>query len=108
MTPCSRLYGYLGCTLAAATERVGLSKHAYSDWVETYSGAEYLVSLCRAAAIAMVHAMSVAQCGFTCVVLVFSAVRAIAYCIMPNMPTAIGWRLPLGQSTWWGCGTHVV
>lgn len=43
MIPCSRLYGYLGCTLAGATHH--LAKHAYSEWVETYSGAEYLVSL---------------------------------------------------------------
>jgi hypothetical protein len=42
MIPCSRLYGYLGCSLAGATRH--LAKHAYSEWVETYSGAEYLVS----------------------------------------------------------------
>lgn len=41
MIPCSRLYGYLGCTLAAATRTLG--RHAYSEWLDTYSGAEYLV-----------------------------------------------------------------
>lgn len=43
MIPCSRLYGYLGCTLAAATRSLG--RHAYSEWMDTYSGAEYLVSV---------------------------------------------------------------
>ena len=46
MIPCSRLYGYLGCTLAAATAHTG--RHTYSDWLDTYSGADYLVrSNCR-------------------------------------------------------------
>jgi thiaminase len=48
MMPCSRLYGYLGCALAAATQQVGLSRHAYSEWVDTYSGADYLVSVLTA------------------------------------------------------------
>jgi thiaminase len=42
MIPCARLYGFLGCQLAAATR--GQPRHAYSEWVDTYSGAEYLVS----------------------------------------------------------------
>lgn len=41
MIPCSRLYGYLGCTLAAATAHLG--RHNYSEWLDTYSGADYLV-----------------------------------------------------------------
>lgn len=40
--PCSRLYGYLGCTLAVA--HAGSPRHTYSDWVDTYSSREYLVS----------------------------------------------------------------
>lgn len=43
MIPCSRLYGYLGCTLAAAAAATGAGRHAYSEWLDTYSGAEYLV-----------------------------------------------------------------
>ena len=39
MTPCSRLYGYLGTELAAAHPGVD---HAYSEWIKTYSSAEYL------------------------------------------------------------------
>jgi thiaminase len=42
MIPCARLYGFLGCQLAAATR--GQPRHAYSEWVATYSGAEYLAS----------------------------------------------------------------
>lgn len=42
MIPCSRLYGFLGCSLAAATSHLG--RHKYSDWLDTYSGADYLVS----------------------------------------------------------------
>lgn len=41
MIPCSRLYGFLGCRLAAATGH--LAPHAYSEWLETYSGDAYLV-----------------------------------------------------------------
>jgi thiaminase len=50
MIPCARLYGFLGCRLASATAH--LAPHAYSDWVATYSSAEYLVS--EAAAVAAV------------------------------------------------------
>ncbi|KAF8066297.1 TH1 [Scenedesmus sp. PABB004] len=42
MVPCSRLYGFLGCSLAAAT--AGRPRHAYSEWVGTYSSAVYLAS----------------------------------------------------------------
>lgn len=41
MIPCSRLYGFLGCRLAAATSHLG--RHAYSEWVDTYSSEAYLV-----------------------------------------------------------------
>lgn len=36
MTPCMRLYAFLGQELAKG----GLSKHAYADWIATYSGDE--------------------------------------------------------------------
>lgn len=39
MTPCSRLYGFLGCRLAAAHPG---HQHAFSDWIATYSGDAYL------------------------------------------------------------------
>lgn len=44
MIPCSRLYGYLGCQLAAANAAAGMPRHAYTEWIDVYSGAEYLVS----------------------------------------------------------------
>lgn len=34
MTPCMRLYRFLGMELA----RGGVAEHAYSDWIRTYSG----------------------------------------------------------------------
>eukprot|EP00775_Hariotina_reticulata_P003373 gene3373-3648_t len=40
MVPCSRLYGFLGCRLAAAS--AGRPRHAYSEWVDTYSSVDYL------------------------------------------------------------------
>ncbi|KAK9829096.1 hypothetical protein WJX72_003863 [[Myrmecia] bisecta] len=39
MTPCSRLYGFLGCQLAASYPQDGLP---YADWVQTYSLPAYL------------------------------------------------------------------
>ncbi|GIL58089.1 hypothetical protein Vafri_12939, partial [Volvox africanus] len=50
MLPCSRLYGFLGCTLAAAhgPGEAGLGAgletppHEYWEWVRTYSSPEYL------------------------------------------------------------------
>lgn len=39
MVPCSRLYGYLGCQLAAAYPGAA---HAYADWIDTYSSPDYL------------------------------------------------------------------
>lgn len=39
MTPCSRLYGFLGTELAEAFPS---AQHAYSEWVATYSSPEYL------------------------------------------------------------------
>lgn len=37
MTPCMRLYAYLGQELAKG----GLREHAYSDWIRTYSAEEF-------------------------------------------------------------------
>jgi thiaminase (transcriptional activator TenA) len=37
MLPCMRLYAFLGQTLAAH----GIPDHAYSDWIRTYSSAEF-------------------------------------------------------------------
>ena len=39
MTPCSRLYGYLGCQLAKAYPK---AEHAYTEWIRTYSSDTYL------------------------------------------------------------------
>lgn len=45
MAPCSRLYGWLGCTLDHARVVVGgAPPHPYADWVATYSSAEYLAA----------------------------------------------------------------
>ena len=38
MTPCSKLYGYLGQHLARAHPQ---ANHAYQDWILTYSSASY-------------------------------------------------------------------
>ena len=41
MVPCSRLYGFLGVSLAAAhPSRRG---NPYADWINMYSGFDYLV-----------------------------------------------------------------
>lgn len=37
MSPCMRLYAYLGQTLAEG----GVPSHAYADWIATYSGDEF-------------------------------------------------------------------
>jgi thiaminase/transcriptional activator TenA len=37
MTPCMRLYAWLGAELA----KEGVSDHAYSDWIRTYSDPEF-------------------------------------------------------------------
>ncbi len=37
MSPCMRLYAYLGQALAAR----GIPSHAYKDWIETYSSDEF-------------------------------------------------------------------
>lgn len=39
MTPCARLYGFIGLALAEAFPN---ARHAYSDWIATYSGRPYL------------------------------------------------------------------
>lgn len=45
MTPCSRLYGWLGCVLArAGAGRAADGSRPYGDWIATYSSAEYLVA----------------------------------------------------------------
>jgi thiaminase (transcriptional activator TenA) len=53
MAPCSRLYGWLGCTLAAARVverwddggvREGAGPHPFADWIATYSSADYLAA----------------------------------------------------------------
>ena len=38
MAPCSRLYGYIGCQLAAS----GQPHCAYQAWIDTYSSSQYL------------------------------------------------------------------
>jgi thiaminase/transcriptional activator TenA len=37
MTPCARLYGYLGGEIA----RDGIPQHRYADWIRTYSSDDY-------------------------------------------------------------------
>jgi thiaminase len=39
MTPCSRLYGFLGLELEAAFPH---AQHTYRAWVDTYSSPDYL------------------------------------------------------------------
>lgn len=43
MSPCSRLYGWLGVRLADAASAAGvdLKAHPYGDWVRTYASADY-------------------------------------------------------------------
>ena len=48
MAPCARLYAYLACQLALQHPRWRASP--YARWVESYSGAEYLVGLACASA----------------------------------------------------------
>jgi thiaminase len=45
MAPCSRLYGFLGCALAAAHPRAARRGNPYRDWIDVYSGFDYLVRL---------------------------------------------------------------
>ncbi len=45
MTPCMRLYAYLGKELAART--AGSSVHPYRNWIETYDGAEFQAAAAR-------------------------------------------------------------
>jgi thiaminase/transcriptional activator TenA len=40
MTPCMRLYAWLGAELAAET-RGSRASHPYREWIETYGGAEF-------------------------------------------------------------------
>lgn len=39
MTPCCRLYAFLGCLLS---ESYSLHNHAYSDWIRKYSSPDFL------------------------------------------------------------------
>jgi len=41
MTPCMRLYAYLGEQLAEEVGRPSLGSHPFGDWIATYSGAEF-------------------------------------------------------------------
>ncbi|MEM9213518.1 MAG: TenA family protein [Cyanobacteria bacterium P01_F01_bin.150] len=41
MSPCMRLYAYLGQQLAQQVEQNNWSPHAYTDWINTYSGDEF-------------------------------------------------------------------
>jgi hypothetical protein len=49
MIPCARLYGFLGCRLAAAMSRApphargAAADNPYAEWLQTYSSPEYLV-----------------------------------------------------------------
>ena len=47
MTPCMRLYAYLGRELAEQSPPASRASHPYRDWIETYSGAEFQVSAAR-------------------------------------------------------------
>lgn len=47
MTPCMRLYGYLGGQLAGEVPSASLALHPYRDWIETYSGAAFQASVGR-------------------------------------------------------------
>ena len=40
LAPCSKLYGFIGTRLAAATS--SKAPHAYTKWIQTYSSLEYL------------------------------------------------------------------
>ncbi len=47
MTPCMRLYAYLGKELAAETEGDSWASHPYRQWIETYSGTEFQAAAAR-------------------------------------------------------------
>lgn len=47
MTPCMRLYAYIGHELAEQTPPPSRSSHPYRDWIETYSGAEFQACAAR-------------------------------------------------------------
>lgn len=47
MTPCMRLYAYLGHELAEEIPPASLPSHPYRDWIETYSGAEFQANAAR-------------------------------------------------------------
>lgn len=43
MVPCSRLYAFLGCSMAKAHPPAERRHNPYSEWIGMYSGFEYLV-----------------------------------------------------------------
>ena len=47
MTPCMRLYAFLGKELAEEASAIPRASHPYRDWIETYSGAEFQAGASR-------------------------------------------------------------
>ncbi|MGH9784724.1 MAG: TenA family protein, partial [Terriglobia bacterium] len=47
MTPCMRLYAFLGQDLAGQFSAAPRETHPYRDWIETYSGAEFQAAAAR-------------------------------------------------------------
>ena len=47
MTPCMRMYAYLGTQLAAETAGGSRASHPYREWIETYGGAEFQAAAAR-------------------------------------------------------------
>ena len=47
MTPCMRLYAWLGAELAAETAGGAWASHPYREWIETYSGGEFQAAAAR-------------------------------------------------------------
>lgn len=41
MSPCMRLYAYLGQQLAAQNQATNIAPHAYTDWIQTYSSEDF-------------------------------------------------------------------
>lgn len=41
MTPCMRLYSYLGSELAQEVAQTSRQSHPYREWIDSYSGAEF-------------------------------------------------------------------
>jgi len=47
MTPCMRLYAFLGRELGEQISAASRESHPYGDWIETYSGAEFQAAAAR-------------------------------------------------------------